>query len=72
MSMAKQYLAESAWDVALKQLDDVADKINLDPYVHERLRHPQRELTVSIPMRMDDGTPRVFTGYRVQHSLIKG
>lgn len=63
---------ESAWDVALTQLDEVAEKINLDPYVHERLRHPQRELTVSIPMRMDDGTPRVFTGYRVQHSLIRG
>ncbi|MCX6354451.1 MAG: Glu/Leu/Phe/Val dehydrogenase [Candidatus Aureabacteria bacterium] len=63
---------ESAWDVALEQLDDVAKKINLDPYTHERLRHSQRELTVSIPMRMDDGTPRVFTGYRVQHSLIRG
>ena len=70
--MANQYLAESAWDVALEQLDEVAEKINLDPYVHERLRHPQRELTVSIPVRMDDGTPRVFTGYRVQHSLIRG
>jgi len=63
---------QSAWDVALEQLDDVAKKINLDPYAHERLRHSQRELTVSIPMRMDDGTPRVFTGYRVQHSLIRG
>jgi glutamate dehydrogenase (NAD(P)+) len=72
MSMANQYLAESAWDVALEQLDEVAEKINLDPYVYERLRHPQRELAVSIPMRMDDGTPRVFTGYRVQHSLIRG
>lgn len=70
--MTKKILTESAWDVALKQLDDVAAKINLDDYVHERLRHPQRELTVSIPVRMDDGTPRVFTGFRVQHSLIRG
>ncbi len=70
--MTKKIIVESAWDVALKQLDSVAAKINLDAYVHERLRHSQRELTVSIPMRMDDGTPRVFTGYRVQHSLIRG
>ena len=62
----------TAWDAALEQLDTVAKLITLDPYVHERLRHPQRELTVSIPMRMDDGTPRVFTGYRVQHNLIRG
>jgi glutamate dehydrogenase (NAD(P)+) len=62
----------TAWDVAIEQLDTVAKIITLDPYIHERLRHPQRELTVSIPMRMDDGTPRVFTGYRVQHNLIRG
>jgi glutamate dehydrogenase (NAD(P)+) len=67
-----QYTGQSPWQVAIAQLDHVATKINLDPYVHERLRHPQRELTVSIPMRMDDGTARVFTGYRVQHSLIRG
>ena len=62
----------TAWDVARAQLDDAARILDLDPYIHERLRHPQRELTVSIPMRMDDGTPRVFTGYRVQHNLIRG
>jgi glutamate dehydrogenase/leucine dehydrogenase len=70
--VAKKIIAETAWDVALEQLDDVAGRIGLDDYVHERLRHPQRELTVSVPIRMDDGTPRVFTGFRVQHSLIRG
>ena len=63
---------QSAWDVALEQLDTVAQRIGLDEYVHERLRHPQRELTVAVPIRMDDGSPHVFTGYRVQHSLIRG
>ncbi|HOE26662.1 MAG TPA: Glu/Leu/Phe/Val dehydrogenase [bacterium] len=62
----------TAWDAARTQLDCAARILDLDPYIHERLRHPQRELTVSIPMRMDDGTPRVFTGYRVQHNLIRG
>jgi glutamate dehydrogenase (NAD(P)+) len=70
--MTKKILTESAWDVALKQLDNVAEKIGLDAYVHERLRRPQRELAVSIPILMDNGSPRVFTGYRVQHSLIRG
>jgi glutamate dehydrogenase (NAD(P)+) len=70
--MQEKKSAETAWSVALKQLDQVARLINLDDYVHERLRKPQRELTVSIPIRMDDGTPKVFTGYRVQHSLIRG
>ncbi len=60
------------WHVALKQLEIVAGKINLDPYIYERLRHPQREMTVSIPIQMDDGSPRVFTGYRIQHNLIRG
>ena len=62
----------TAWQMALDQLDGAARILNLDPYIHERLRHSQRELTVSIPMRMDDGSPRVFTGYRVQHNLIRG
>ena len=36
------------------------------------LKHPERELTVSLPVKMDEGTIKVFEGYRVQHSSIKG
>ncbi|MEM2936706.1 MAG: Glu/Leu/Phe/Val dehydrogenase [Candidatus Bathyarchaeia archaeon] len=59
-------------DVALQQLDIAAEKLNLDPGIHEILKHPKRTLTVSIPIRMDSGEVRVFTGYRVQHTDARG
>ena len=57
---------------ALAQLDETARLLNLDPGLHQRLRHPKRTLIVSVPTAMDDGTTRVFTGYRVQHNLTLG
>src|SRR5262245_39045886 len=57
---------------ALAQLDQVAARLNLDPDIHERLRHPKRALVVSIPIRMDDGKTAVFTGYRVHHNSVLG
>ena len=67
-------MAESRnpWEIALSQLDRVAKRIGLDEEIHERLRHPRRILIVSFPVRMDDGRMRVFTGYRVHHSLDRG
>jgi glutamate dehydrogenase (NAD(P)+) len=62
----------SAWDSALKQLDEAARTMNLDAGVHEVLRHPRRALEVSIPVRRDDGSIDVFTGYRVHHSTSRG
>ncbi len=56
----------------LSQLDHVAAKLNLDPDIHERLRHPRRALVVSIPVRMDTGHTVMFTGYRVHHSTSLG
>ena len=56
----------------LAQLDEAADKLNLDPGVHLRLRQPQRALIVSVPTLMDDGRLEVFTGYRVQHDFTLG
>jgi glutamate dehydrogenase (NAD(P)+) len=53
-------------------LDDVADRLHLDPGVHAMLRQPERALTVSVPVTMDDGSIRVFTGYRIQHSSARG
>jgi glutamate dehydrogenase (NAD(P)+) len=60
------------WGSVLDILDDVAREINLDPGIHAILRQPERELTVAVPVTMDDGTVHVFTGYRVQHSSARG
>ncbi|GIU71369.1 MAG: glutamate dehydrogenase [Candidatus Nitrosocaldaceae archaeon] len=60
------------YENALKQLDDAAKLINLDEGLHQFLRKPKRVLEVSIPVRMDDGSVRVFTGYRVQHNDARG
>jgi len=57
---------------ALQQLEIVAEHLNLDPGLHEVLKYPQRELTVHFPVKLDNGTTRVFTGYRVQHNLARG
>jgi glutamate dehydrogenase/leucine dehydrogenase len=57
---------------ALAQLDRVAARLNLDPDVHERLRHARRALVVSIPVKMDSGKTEVFTGYRVHHCTVLG
>jgi glutamate dehydrogenase (NAD(P)+) len=62
----------SIYGMALEQLDKVAKTMKLDPNIHEYLKYPKRELTVSIPVRMDDGTLRVFIGHRVQHNLALG
>jgi glutamate dehydrogenase (NAD(P)+) len=64
--------AQSAWQVALQQYDRAADKLNLGPAVREVLRNPKRELTVYFPVQMDDGSTRVFTGYRVWHNVTRG
>jgi len=63
---------KNLFEISLCTLDSVAKKINLDPNVHVILKQPERELTVAIPVRMDDGHIEVFTGYRVQHSTIRG
>ncbi|MEA1927525.1 MAG: Glu/Leu/Phe/Val dehydrogenase [Candidatus Auribacterota bacterium] len=57
---------------ALKQLNRVARKIKLDPNIHEKLKYPKTCLIVSIPIVMDDGRLKVFTGYRVQHNIDRG
>jgi glutamate dehydrogenase (NAD(P)+) len=58
--------------MARKQLESVAEVIDIDPGVLDRLSVPKRAMVVSIPVRMDDGEIDVFTGYRVQHSLTSG
>jgi glutamate dehydrogenase (NAD(P)+) len=62
----------NAWQVAQRQFDLAADRLNLDPGLRKVLREPRRELTVHFPVKMDDGSVQVFTGYRVQHNLGRG
>lgn len=57
---------------ALARLDDVLEYSNVHPEIIERLRFAQSTLTVSVPLRMDDGSLRVFEGYRVRHSDLRG
>ena len=58
--------------IAQKQLDEAAQLLRLDPAVHELLRWPMREFHVRIPVRMDDGSVRVFEGFRVQYNNARG
>jgi len=65
-------VSSSPWTSALKQLDEAARIMNLDQAVHEVLKSPRRALEVSVPTRMDDGSIKVFTGYRVHHNTSRG
>ncbi len=60
------------WHVAQEQFDLAADRLDLDPSIRRVLRRPRRELTVSVPVRMDDGSTYVFEGYRVHHNITRG
>lgn len=59
-------------DTALTQLDDAFDSLALDEGQRAFIKQPERELTVSVPIRCDDGTISVYTGFRVQHSSARG
>jgi len=54
------------------QLEKAANKMNLDPNILAQLKEPERVLTVSIPVKMDDGTVKVFTGFRSQYNTARG
>jgi len=63
---------QNVWEMALSQLDGVSERIGLAPWIHKVLRKPKRELTVSLPVRMDNEDVEVFTGYRIQHNMSRG
>ena len=60
------------FEIAQAQLDEVASILGLEPGIHAILREPMREFQVSIPVKMDDGQTKVFTGFRVQHNNARG
>jgi glutamate dehydrogenase (NAD(P)+) len=61
-----------ALDAAMRQFDAAADHLDLDAGLRAILRAPQREFTTNFPVRLDDGSVRIFTGYRVQHNVARG
>jgi glutamate dehydrogenase (NAD(P)+) len=65
-------MALTAFDVAQRQFDEAAEAMNLDVAMRQILRVSQRELIVNFPVQMDNGTVRVFTGFRVQHNITRG
>jgi len=62
----------SLYQSAVKQFTKAADLMNLDASMRDVLSKPKRELTVNFPVRMDDGSAKVFTGHRVQHNVALG
>jgi glutamate dehydrogenase (NAD(P)+) len=60
------------WMAAAARFDEAAAKLNLEDGMRKILKNPAREITVNIPVMLDDGRVEVFTGYRVQHSIARG
>ena len=65
-------MAFKPFEMAQKQFDSVAEKLGLSQSIRELLCVPMKEFTVSLPIRMDDGSMKVFRGYRVQHNDGRG
>ena len=68
-------MADSAFnpfEMAQSQFDRIAEDLNLDEGTRQILRHPLREYHFQIPVRMDDGSVKVFQGFRVQHNAARG
>lgn len=71
-SLAITKLELSTFDEVNIFFDRAADRVGLEDGVRELLRRPWRELQVSVPVRMDDGHIKVFTGFRIQHNGVRG
>jgi len=72
VSLPPREPASTPYDIAVAQFDAVAERLGLDQGMRDVLRHCKREFTVHFPVEMDDGTVRVFTGYRVHHNEARG
>lgn len=75
MSVAVDHAADqelNPWLSAEARFNEAASRLQLDEGIQKVLRTPAREITVAIPVQLDDGRLEVFTGYRVQHSIARG
>jgi glutamate dehydrogenase (NAD(P)+) len=68
--MAQENL--NPFEISQRQFDVAAERLGLDEGMREVLRNPRRQLTVSVPTLMDDGSVKVFSGYRVLHNVARG
>src|SRR5438034_10789814 len=72
MSELYRELDTPTFRLAVAQFEEAAERLGLDRNLRERLKIPQRALIVSVPVRRDDGSVKVFVGYRVQHDTALG
>lgn len=72
--MALEQIKETLnpFQIVQKQLDEVAQVMGLEPHILEMLRWPKLEIQVTFPVRMDDGSVRIFRGFRVQYNDARG
>ena len=69
---AKEIKEDNPFESMMMRFDEAARHLNLDPNIYKILRWPNREITLYIPVMMDDGNYQVFTAYRVQHNFARG
>jgi glutamate dehydrogenase (NAD(P)+) len=72
MALLMEIYAHPTFQMACRQFDIVANHLQIPGSERERLKFPKRSLTVALPIHMDDGSTKVFSGYRVQHHLTLG
>lgn len=65
-------MSYNPYDNVLATVENAAHILGYKPAEYEAVKYPERELSVSVPVRMDDGSVKVFKGYRVQHSTVRG
>jgi len=72
MNRLMEIYAHPTFQMACRQFDIVADHLQIPANDRERLKFPKRSMVVALPIHLDDGSTKVFTGYRVQHHLTLG
>src|SRR5919206_795348 len=72
LATSKAVIEKNAYEVALENFDLAANALELDENVRAMIKYPERILSVSVPVRMDDGKVVRFEGFRVQHSTMRG
>src|SRR5271166_4211025 len=70
--LATPVAERNAYELALENFDIAADAMELESDVREMIKFPERVLTVSVPVRMENGRIKRFEAYRVQHSTVRG
>ena len=63
---------ENPFEAMMSRFDRAAQLLDLEPGLYKVLRHPEKQITVSVPVMMDNGELEVFTGYRVLYNTVRG